>query len=88
MQESKENIVFDERGRGIVIINDIRFIGRQNINWDDVEKYLKDYINTNYEVLNSADVIYIGSDAPSEIKGSEDTRRLKVSGLNKCLINL
>ena len=77
MQGSNANVIFDELGRGIVIINDIRFVGRQNINWNDVEVYLKDYINTNYEVLDSADVIYIGSDAPSEIKGSEDTRRLK-----------
>ncbi|MCR4850788.1 MAG: hypothetical protein K5870_05965 [Lachnospiraceae bacterium] len=77
MQECDSNVVFDELGRGIVIINDIRFVGRQNINWDDVEMYLRDYINMNYEVLDSADVIYIGSDAPSEIKGSTDTSRLK-----------
>ena len=48
MQECDSNVVFDELGRGIVIINDIRFVGRQNINWDDVEMYLRDYINMNY----------------------------------------
>ena len=77
MQEDKVSVIFDERGRGIVIINDIRFMGRQNIDWEDVENYLKDFINKNYKVLESADVIFIGSDMPSEIKGSNDTRRLK-----------
>jgi len=51
MQGSNANVIFDELGRGIVIINDIRFVGRQNINWNDVEVYLKDYINTNYEYI-------------------------------------
>ena len=77
MQNDTVKVICDEQGHSIVIVNDIRFLGRQNIKWDDVEKYLKGYINTNYEVLETADVIYIGSDLPSELKGSNDTRKLK-----------
>ncbi len=71
------NVIFDEKGRGIVIVNDIRFKGRRGINWTDVESYIRDYINTDYLVLDTADVIYIGTDLPSEIKGSDDTKKLK-----------
>ena len=35
------NIIRDECGKSIVIINDVRFKSRRNINWDKVEEYLK-----------------------------------------------
>ena len=31
-------------GKEIVVIHDIRFKGRQAIEWNDVEKYLKQYV--------------------------------------------
>ncbi len=62
MQGSNINVIFDEHGRAIVIIHDVRFHGRQNIDWEDVERYLRGYINTNYEVLESADMVFIGTD--------------------------
>ena len=40
----KENIIdiiTDEDGRKIVVITDIRFKGKRNIDWEDVENYLK-----------------------------------------------
>lgn len=43
------NIVHDENGNAIVIINDIRFKGRQNIDWHAVEGYLYDMVNTKKE---------------------------------------
>ena len=39
----KENIIdiiTDEDGRKIVVITDIRFKGKRNIDWEDVENYL------------------------------------------------
>ncbi len=59
------------------MINDIEFIGRQDIKWEEVEKYLKRYVDSEYRVLETADVIYVGTDFPSELKGSNDTKRLK-----------
>lgn len=71
------NIIRDEAGQSIVIINDIRFKDRQHIDWEAVEKYLLEYVGENVEIIETADVVYIGTDYPKEVKGSEDTRRLK-----------
>lgn len=54
----------------------IRFKGKRNINWEEVEQYLKEYIGDCYEVVETSDQVYIGSDFPGELKGSEDTKRL------------
>ena len=75
----KENIIdiiTDEGGRKIVVITDIRFKGKRNIDWEDVENYLKEYVGKCYEVVETADQVFIGNDFPAELKGSEDTKRL------------
>ena len=61
----------------VVIIDGIRFRSRQNIQWDEVESYLKEYIGEYYEILETSDKVYIGGDFPGEFKGSDDTKRLK-----------
>ena len=71
------SIVQGEDGKRIVLIHDILFYGRRNIKWDDVEEYLKRYVGKHFEILDDSEKIYIGSDLPSEYKGSNDTRRLK-----------
>lgn len=71
------NIIRDEQDNAIVVINDIRFRDRQNIDWKSVEQYLYEYVGENVEIIETADIVYIGNDFPSEVKGSEDTRRLK-----------
>ena len=63
-------------GKKIVVISDIRFKGKRNINWEEVEQYLKEYIGDCYEVVETSDQVYIGSDFPGELKGSGDTKRL------------
>ena len=63
-------------GKKIVVISDIRFKGKRNINWEEVEQYLKEYIGDCYEVVETSDQVYIGSDFPRELKGSGDTKRL------------
>ena len=63
-------------GKKIVVISDIRFKGKRNINWEEVEQYLKEYIGDCYEIVETSDQVYIGSDFPGELKGSEDTKRL------------
>lgn len=76
-QNKNVNIIKDEKGYSIVVINDIRFKGKQHIKWDEVEKFLKEYIGQCYEIMETSDKIYIGSDFPGELKGSDDTKRLK-----------
>lgn len=71
------NIIRDEKGNAIVVINDIRFYGRQGIDWKNVEQYLWQYVNQQYEILETADIVYVSKDFPSEFKGSQDTIRLK-----------
>lgn len=71
------NVITDLDGTKIVIINDIYFRGRQNIAWHDVERYLMKYIGDMYEVVETADKIYIGKDFPDEYAGSIYTRQLR-----------
>lgn len=74
--DKRINIISDSVGKQIVVITDIRFQGKRNIDWEEVEKYLKEYIGNCYEVVETADQIFISSDFPGELKGSKDTRRL------------
>ena len=63
-------------GNNIVVINDIRFKGKRSIDWKEVRAYLKEYVGDFYKVVSTGDVIYIGSDLPSEYSGSVYTKRL------------
>ena len=70
-------IIKDADGRSLVIVNDIRFRGRQRIDWKDVELYLKEYIGNCYEILETSEKVYVGSDFPNEFSHSKDTKTLK-----------
>ena len=61
------NIIVDENGKSIVLINDIRFKTRRKIDWEKVEEYLKEYIGNYYEILETSEKIYIGPDFPDEL---------------------
>lgn len=60
-----------------MIINDIRFKGRRRINWKEVETFLKEYVGTYYEILETSEKIYIGNDFPDEYCFAKDTKTLK-----------
>ena len=75
--EKTVDIKTDLDGKKMVVIHNIRFRGKRKIDWNDVEKYLKKYIDTFYEIADTHDLIYIGKDLPNEFSGSEDTARLK-----------
>jgi len=75
--QDKINVVEDAYGKSIVVVNDIQFKGKQHINWDAVEKYLKEYVGHCYEIHETSEKIYIGPDFPGEFKGSDDTTRLR-----------
>ena len=74
--DKKISVISYLDGKKIVVISDIRFKGKRNINWEEVEQYLKEYIGDCYEVVETSDQVYIGSDFPGELKGSGDTKRL------------
>lgn len=77
MQGRSVQIVRDLNDNKLVLIKDIVFKGRQNINWNDVEAYLKRYIGESIEITETKDLIYIGSDLPDEYTGSKYTAKLK-----------
>ena len=83
----KINVIIDENGRNIVLINDIRFKTRRTINWDEVEMYLKEYIGKYYEILETSEKVYIGTDFPDEFCHSQDKIRLK-GGNEKAKANM
>ena len=51
MNKSVDIIELD--GSPIVIINDIRFQSRRGIDWNKVEKYLKEYIGKYFEITET-----------------------------------
>lgn len=75
--ERNVQVIKDLDGRDIVVINDIRFKGRQHINWKDVKAYLEEYVGEFYTIASTDDVIFIGKDFPDEYTGSKYTHKLK-----------
>lgn len=75
--ERKVNVVEDLEGNKIVVIHDARFRGRQAIDWDDVERYLKQYVGEAHFVASTNDMVYIGADLPEEYAHSNYTLLLK-----------
>lgn len=72
--ERKIDIIKNDEGNSIAVVNSIRFKGKRSINWNEVEGYLKQYIGT---VTESNETVYIGSDLPDEYTGSNYTAKLK-----------
>lgn len=74
---SKIQIVKNSEGQKIVVLPEILFKNKQNIDWNAVEKYLQQYVGELVTVADTEDIVYIGSDFPDEYKGSMYTRKLK-----------
>ena len=70
------NIITDADGKKLVLINDIRFKGKRQINWDYVKQYLEGYVGDYYEIEENAERIYIGSELPEEYTESESRKSL------------
>lgn len=71
------SIVTDLDGSRIVLINDVRFKSRRGIDWNEVERYLKEYVGEYFEIAKTSEKIYIGTDFPDEFSHSNDTKGLK-----------
>ena len=50
----------------VVEINTIAFSGKRKIDWEGVERYLKQYIGCKYVIEETGDTVYIGTDFPDE----------------------
>jgi len=70
------NIITDADGKKLVLINDIRFKGKRQIDWDDVKQYLEGYVGDYYEIAENAERIYIGNELPEEYTESESRKSL------------
>ncbi|MCR5747952.1 MAG: helix-turn-helix domain-containing protein [Lachnospiraceae bacterium] len=73
----KVSIITDPDGKKVVLINDIRFKSRRSIDWDEIEQILRKYIGKYYEIAETAEKVYIGSDFPDEFTHSKYTKAMK-----------
>ncbi|MBQ7588455.1 MAG: hypothetical protein IJT37_10590 [Lachnospiraceae bacterium] len=62
------------------------FLGKQNIDWQGVEQYLKKYVGLHITVAEYGDEILIPGDFPDEYAFSDYTKRLR-GGLAKTKAN-
>lgn len=58
----KVNVIEDLDGKKTVFIHDILFKGKRAVKWDEVEKYLRQYVGDICTIDDSNEVIYIGAD--------------------------
>lgn len=58
-------------------IEQIIFVNKQNIPWNDVEQYLKQYIGSTFIVEEYQDSISIAGDFPDEYSESKYTKKLR-----------
>ena len=77
--KQKIKIAKDTTGHNIVVLPDIIFRNKQNIDWAAVEAYLRQYVGKIVTVLDTHDMVFIGADFPDEYKGSAYTKQLRGS---------
>lgn len=75
--DRKVSVIEEIDGKKTVFIHDIVFKGRQRIEWNEVEEYLKKYIGEIFTIESSNEKIYIGNDFPEEYAHSNYTVILK-----------
>jgi hypothetical protein len=49
----------DENGNQVGILPDIIFSGKQNIYWNEVEKYLERFVGKLVEIAETGEIIYL-----------------------------
>lgn len=76
-EASNVNIICEADGKKLVLINDIRFKGKTREEWNEIRKYLIEYIGKYYEIQESSEKIYIDKDFPDEYVSSESRLALK-----------
>jgi len=69
--------VEDQAGHKVVVLPEILFRNKQNIDWNAVESYLEQYVGEIVKIMETERIVHIGRELPDEYKGSEYTKRLK-----------
>lgn len=80
------NVIVDTEGNKIVVINDTVFRNKQNIDWNEVERYIEQYVGEIYTIAEDGEEIFIGKDLPDEYTQSKYSKKLK-GGLAKTKAN-
>ena len=70
-------IALDENGNKVVVLPDILFSNKQNIDWNEVENYLERYVGEQVKIAETGDIVHLGKDFPNEYAGSKYTRQAK-----------
>ncbi len=76
LRNNNVSIIKDADGKNIVVINDVIFKGKRFIDWNSVEEYLKNNIGDVYSIIETEDLVYIGTDLPDEYAHSSYNERL------------
>ncbi len=63
--------IIDANGKKTVEIKMIEFSGKRKIDWEGVERYLKQYVGNQYVVEETGDTVYVGTDFPDEYAHSK-----------------
>ena len=71
------SVIQDIDRNNIVMINDIVFKGKRSVEWAYAERYLRQYVGDFYQIAETEDIIYIGTDLPDEYSGSNYTKHIK-----------
>lgn len=61
----------------IVVIDKVIFQGRQHIDWDNVELFIKQYVGMVVNIAETGDKIHIGKDFPDEYANSNYSMGLR-----------
>ena len=72
-------VVQDDEGKRIVVIHNIQFKGRQNIDWDSVENYIRRYIGQFVEIMDTGDILCNLKRERKKGRGGFVCRRLQAS---------
>ena len=64
-------ITLDKNSNKVVVLPEIIFSNKQNIDWNEVERYLERYVGELVEIAETGDIIYLGKDFPDEYASSK-----------------
>lgn len=76
-EQRRVEVITDLDGKRIVVIHDVIFKNRQNIEWDAVKDYLYRFAGKDSTIELYSDKVYIGPEFPEEYTESRYTRSLK-----------
>ena len=61
----------------MVVLPEVIFWNKQDIEWDKVKNYLERYVDEVVEIMDTNDLVYIGNRFPDEYSGSNYTRKMR-----------